>query len=217
MTNISSYIDHTFLKPTATTADIQKLCQEANQFNFAAVCIPPYFLALAKKEIKPTVQLATVIGFPFGYSTWEAKKAEILQALDAGAEEIDMVINLCALFANDWGYLHKEILACLQPIRLHNKKIKVIIESGNLSEEQIVSCCRFYAQFKVDFLKTSTGYGEKGAELHAVKIMKENLPKEIKIKASGGIRTFEMAKAFIDLGASRIGTSSSVAIVQNQK
>lgn len=211
--NIASYIDHTILKPTTLPTDIEKLCSEAIQYRFAAVCVPPHYVALAHKLTEGSgVDTATVIGFPFGYSCIEAKVAEIHKAIADGAKELDIVINLCALRSGDWDYLSREITACLQPIRLHRCIVKVIIESGILTDEEIVSCCELYARHKVDFVKTSTGYAEHGASVHAVQLMRSNLPGEIQIKASGGIRTFAFAQELIAAGATRIGASASVTI-----
>ena len=212
--NIAAYIDHTILKPTTLLADIEKLCAEAEEHHFAAVCVPPHFVSAAKKLITNNdVKIATVIGFPFGYSTVNAKVEEIKKAIQDGAEELDIVINLCALKANDIDYLAREIVTCLQPIRLHRKIIKVIIESGILIDEEVIACCDLYAKHKVDFMKTSTGYAEKGASIHAVSLMRKHLPSTIEIKASGGIRTFAFAKELIEAGATRIGASASVAIL----
>jgi deoxyribose-phosphate aldolase len=212
--NISAYIDHTVLKPTTLLADVSQVCNEALEHHFAAVCVPPHFVSVAKKIIaNADIKIATVIGFPFGYSTINAKVEEIKKAIADGADELDIVINLCALKANDMDYLAREIVNCLQPIRLHRKIIKVIIESGILIDEEVIACCDLYAKHKVDFLKTSTGYAEKGASLHAVSLMRKHLPSTIAIKASGGIRTFAFAKELIEAGATRIGASASVAIL----
>jgi deoxyribose-phosphate aldolase len=213
---LAAYIDHTILKPTTALADIEQLCQEAKEFHFAAVCVPPYFIKQSKALLaNSTVKVATVIGFPFGYSNIAAKKAEIEEAIAQGADELDIVINQCALAEENWDYLAKEIITCLQPIRLHNKIVKVIIESGILLDTQIKNCCQLYAKHKVDFVKTSTGYAAEGASVHAVALMRAHLPAEIAIKASGGIRTADFAQALIDAGATRIGASASVAIVNN--
>lgn len=213
--SISSYIDHTLLSATATPAAIQRLCSEAIQFRFAAVCLPPYFVSMARKRIKNNeVKIATVIGFPFGYNTIESKKAEVINAIGSGADELDMVINIAALKSNNYPYLEQEIQSCLQPIRLHRKKIKIIIESGVLTPKEIIACCYFYAKFKVDFIKTSTGFAAKGADVATIKLMRENLPEEIQIKASGGIRTFTFAMDLIEAGANRIGTSSGLDILE---
>lgn len=212
--NIAAYIDHTVLKPTTLLADIEKLCAEAEEYHFAAVCVPPHFVSAAKKLITNTdIKIATVIGFPFGYSTISAKVEEIKKAIQDGADELDVVINLAALKNNEMDYLAKEIVTCLQPIRLHRKIIKVIIESGILIDEEVIACCDLYAKHKVDFMKTSTGYAEKGASIHAVSLMRKHLPSAVEIKASGGIRTFAFAKELIEAGATRIGASASVAIL----
>lgn len=211
--SIAGYIDHTILKPTTLLADVEKLCSEARQYGFAAVCVPPHYIKAARKLVDgSSVAVATVIGFPFGYSCTEAKVQEVRQAIADGADELDIVINLCALKSGDTDYLSAEITACLQPARLHRKIVKVIIESGILTDEEITTCCRLYAAHKVDFLKTSTGYAEQGASVHAVQLMRTLLPEEIQIKASGGIRTFAFAQELIAAGATRIGASASVAI-----
>lgn len=215
--NIASYIDHTVLKPTTRNEDVDQLCSEAVTYNFAAVCVPPPYISRAKSATRQSsVKTATVIGFPFGYSGIEAKVAEIKQAITDGADELDIVINLCALKNGDWDYLAREIVTCLQPIRLHRKVVKVIIESGILTDEEIVSACVLYAKHKVDFVKTSTGYAEHGASVHAVRLMRSNLPASIEIKASGGIRTFAFAEELVLAGATRIGASASIAIAGGQ-
>lgn len=212
--NIASYIDHTILKPTTLRSDIEKLCAEALEYKFAAVCVPPNFVVLAKNLTEESdVKVATVIGFPFGYSNIQAKVAEVNQAIKDGADELDIVINISALLNNDFEYLSREIVACLQPIRLNRKIVKIIIESGLLFDDTIVACCQLYAKHKVDFMKTSTGYGEKGASVHAVALMRKHLPEDINIKASGGIRTFAFANELIAAGAGRIGASASVSII----
>ena len=210
--NIAPYIDHTFLTPVATLADIHKICEEAVQYQFAAVCVPPPFVKEAKKQThNSTLKVATVIGFPFGYSAIEAKVAEIVLAIVDGADELDMVINLVALKNNDWQYLANEINTTLPIIHSKQKLIKVIIESGLLRDEEIIRCCTLYGAAGVDFVKTSTGYAEKSATIETVELMKKNLPESVKIKASGGIRTYEFAKQLIDAGASRLGLTIRVS------
>lgn len=211
---VSTYIDHTLLKPTSTREEIEKLCGEAASYHFAAVCVPPPFVQLAKQLLEQTsVKTATVIGFPFGYSAKEAKIAECGQALADGADELDMVINLISVRAGAWGLVEEEIEAITFLVHAKNKTIKVIIESGILSDDEIVKCCEIGSRRGVDFLKTSTGYAEKGASVHAVQLMRLHLPGHIQIKASGGIRTYEFAQQLIAAGATRIGASSSIAIV----
>jgi deoxyribose-phosphate aldolase len=213
--NISAYIDHTLLKPTATYTDIKKICGEALQYQFAAVCIPPTAVRQARQFIRGSkIRVATVIGFPFGYSVIKAKLAETEQAIADEADELDIVINLMALKNGDWEYLAAEMQQLAEPAHAKGKLVKVIIESGVLTDEEIIRCCELYSQTGVDFLKTSTGYAEKGASLEAVKLMRKHLPPAVKIKASGGIRDYEFARQLIDAGASRLGCSASVAIAE---
>jgi len=216
--NIAAYIDHTILKPTTTQADIVKLCTEALENNFAAVCVPPLFVKMAKQMVtNSTVKVATVIGFPFGYSAIEAKVAEIILAIIDGADELDVVINISAIKNNDWQFLANEINTLMPIIRKQQKVIKIIIESGILINAEIIKCCDLYGAAGVDFLKTSTGYAEVGATLEAVFLIRKHLTNSIKIKASGGIKSYTFAKQLIDAGADRLGCSSSLKIVAESK
>jgi deoxyribose-phosphate aldolase len=216
--NIASYIDHTLLKPTILTSDIENLCREAYEYGFAAVCVPPPFIKRSKVLLAPTaVKVATVIGFPFGYSVIEAKLAEAVMAIVDGADELDMVINLAALKNGDLAYLEKEINVVLELVRTNKKVLKVIIESGILTKEEIVNCCRLYGNAGVDFVKTSTGYAEKGASAEDVQLIRKHLPSNIRVKASGGIRTYEFARQLVEAGADRLGCSASVAIVSGSQ
>lgn len=212
--NIARYIDHTVLKPTTLLADVEKICSEALQYQFAAVCIPPLFVKTAVALVKgSTVKVATVIGFPFGYSAIEAKVAETVLAIIDGADELDLVINISAIKNNDWQFLASEINAIMPIVRKGNKVLKVIIESGILTNEEIIKCCDLYGAAGVDFVKTSTGYAEKGASVEAVELIRKHLAEKIQIKASGGIKTYTFAQQLINAGATRIGCSSSVQIV----
>ncbi|MEO8583058.1 MAG: deoxyribose-phosphate aldolase [Flavitalea sp.] len=212
---IASYIDHTILKPTTSPEDVKRVCSEALEYHFAAVCIPPPFVRTAKEVLKATdVRVATVVGFPFGYSVALAKLAEVKQAIKDGADELDIVINLAAMKSGSWSYLESEIELLIEPIHAAERIAKVIIESGILSDEEIIKCCAIYTKAKADFVKTSTGYAEKGASVEAVQLMRANLPSGIKIKASGGIRTFTFAQQLIDAGADRLGCSSGVDIIK---
>ena len=212
---LNQYIDHTILKPTTTLAEVEKVCAEAKAYQFAAVCIPPLFVKKAKKLVDDSgVKVATVIGFPFGYSAIEAKVAEIVLAVVDGADELDMVINISAIKNNDWNFIANEINTIMPVIKSKNKIIKVIIESGILTDDEIIKCCDIYGMAGVDYVKTSTGYAEKGATVHAVKLIRAHLADSVKIKASGGIKTYEFAKQLIDAGATRLGCSSSVQIVE---
>jgi deoxyribose-phosphate aldolase len=158
--------------------------------------------------------VATVIGFPFGYSAIEAKVAESVLSIIDEADELDMVANILAIRNGDWSYAEKEIATVMPLIRNKGKVIKVIIESGILLEEEIIKCCELYARYGVNFVKTSTGYAEKGASVEAVALMRKHLPANIQIKASGGIRTFAFAQELIAAGATRIGASASVEIMK---
>jgi len=215
--NIASYIDHTILKPTTTMQEVKDLCIEAIEYGFAAVCIPPPLVKNAKGYLKGTdVKISTVIGFPFGYSNAKAKIFETQQAIEDGADEMDVVINLVALRGKAWAYLESEVKYLVQSVHKNERLIKIIIESGILTDEEIIQCCDFYAKAGVDFVKTSTGYAEKGASLEAVQLMRKTLPSSIRIKASGGIRNYQFAKQLIGAGADRLGCSASVAIMKEQ-
>ena len=205
---LNKFIDHTLLKPTCLVSDIEKLCAEAKQYDFAAVCVPPPFVKLAKEKTEGTsVKVATVIGFPFGYSATEAKIAEIILAMVDGADELDVVANISAIKNGD------EINHILPIVRSKQKVIKIIIESGVLTNDEIIKCCDIYGVAGIDYLKTSTGYAEKGASVEAVTLFRKYLPDNVQIKASGGIRDYATAQSMIEAGATRIGCSAGVAIV----
>jgi deoxyribose-phosphate aldolase len=214
VSSLASYIDHTILKPAVSHIEINRICKEALEYGFAAVCVPPPFVVLAKSS---GVRVATVIGFPFGYSVSAAKLAEVEQALADGADELDIVINLVALKAGDWGGLETEMRALVEPIHGAGRLVKVIIESGVLTDEEIIRCCAIYGGLGVDFVKTSTGYAEKGATVEAVRLMRAHLQSNVRIKASGGIRTYALARQLIDAGADRLGCGASVEIIKNEK
>lgn len=213
--NIAQYIDHTLLKPTATISEIEKLCKEAIEYGFAAVCVPPLYVKKSKEFLSGSnVKLATVIGFPFGYSAIEAKVAEIVLAIVDGADELDFVVNISAIKNGDWEFLANEINTVMPIINNKEKVIKVIIESGILTDDEIIKCCDIYGAAGVDYVKTSTGYAEKGASIYAVDLIRTHLADSIKIKASGGIKSFSFAKELLNAGANRLGCSSSVKIVE---
>ncbi|MBS1777641.1 MAG: deoxyribose-phosphate aldolase [Bacteroidetes bacterium] len=216
--NIATFIDHTILKPTTTTEEITKLCEDAKLYGFAAVCVPPYFVRQAKLLLQDTsVKVATVIGFPFGYSSTRSKLEEIKEALADGVDEVDMVINLAALKSGDWEYVEHETERCVALTHASNKVLKLIVESGILTDLELAGCCAIVRSTKADFIKTSTGYADQGATLHAVQLMRHHLPSNIFIKASGGIRDFAFAKELIDAGANRIGCSASIKILEESK
>ncbi len=212
--NIASYIDHTILKPTTTITEVNAICNEALDYNFAAVCVPPLFVKTAKATLSnSSIKVATVIGFPFGYSAIEAKVAEIVLAILDGADELDVVINISAIKNNDWQFLANELNAIMPIIKAKQKIVKIIIETGLLTTVEIIKCCDLYGIAGVDYIKTSTGYAAQGATVEVVQLIRKHLANSIKIKASAGIKTATFAKQLIEAGADRLGCSSSVAIM----
>ncbi len=215
---VAAYIDHTVLKPVTTRADTDRCCTEAIANHFAAVCIPPYAIKRTAALLGESgVKTATVIGFPMGYTATAAKLEECHLAMTDGAEELDVVINLMALKNGEWEYLQSEIAVLKSAIHARGRIIKVIVESGVLTEEELVRCCHLLGPLGIDFMKTSTGYAEKGASVEAVQIMHRELPAGVAIKASGGIRTYAFARELILAGASRIGCSASLQIMAEEK
>lgn len=213
--NIAPFIDHTILKQTTQLKEVEQLCAEAVQYGFAAVCVPPSYIDTARKLLQSSeVKVATVVGFPFGYTTLEAKAEETKLCLMKKAHEIDMVAPVYAIKNGDWAFVENEIAAIEHLVHREGRILKVIIESGILTDEEIIRCCEICAQVGVDFVKTSTGFAEKGASVHAVQLMRKHLPPAVKIKASGGIRTFDFAKELVEAGADRLGCSASVQIVK---
>ncbi len=216
--SVASYIDHTLLKAACRSADVSQLCREAIEFKFAAVCIPPFLVKQAVEALKDSpVKTATVIGFPMGYSSIDSKLSEIHAAIDDGADELDTVINLIALKNGDWSYLENEMRKQVELIHDKGKHVKVIVESGVLSRDELIHCCSLYGRLGIDYMKTSTGYAEKGASLSDVQLMRAELPAEVKIKASGGIRHYSFAMELIEAGADRLGCSASLQILEEEK
>jgi deoxyribose-phosphate aldolase len=215
--HLAPYIDHTILKPTTLLTEVEQLCKEAMEYGFAAVCIPPNFVKKAKAFLEGTnIKVATVIGFPFGYSAVEAKLAEIVLAMVDGVDELDVVANISAIKNQDWVYLANELNHIMPVVKSKNKTIKIIIESGILTNDEIIKCCELYGIAGIDYLKTSTGYAEKGASVEAVKLFRLHLPEVVQIKASGGIRDYHFAAELVAAGATRLGCSASVAIVNGE-
>lgn len=213
---LNSYIDHTNLKVVSTLKDIEKLCDEAANYHFASVCVSPYYVSLAKNLLKDsTVSVCTVIGFPNGYSTKETKVFEAINAIENGADEIDMVINISALKNKDYDYIKEEIEEIRDSIDGHI--LKVIIETCYLEEDEIIKMTEICNETFVNFIKTSTGFGTRGASLRDVEIMNEHKNEVLEIKASGGIKTFEDANAMINEGATRLGTSNGVEIMKGEE
>ncbi len=215
--DIAYYIEQTNLSPTLTIKDIDQLVVEARQFQFLGICVPPFWVKRAKREINnEKTLLITVVGFPLGYSMTETKLDEIKRAIDNGAEEVDVVWNISS-FKTGIPWTKIEIAKCSKLAHDHQKILKVIIETAYLSDEEIVTACKMCADAGVDFVKTSTGFAPNGATEAHIKLMKASLPSSVGIKASGGIKTLEQVMTMINAGATRIGTSSGVKILETAK
>lgn len=209
---LSSYIDQTVLVPNCTKEDIKRVCEEADQFGMYAICIPPYYVRLAKRLLEESkVKVATVVGFPLGYAAIPAKVEEIKRAIDEGADEIDIVANIAAIKNGDWAHVRNDIDGVTIAVHLKGKKVKLIIEVAMLEEIEILKLCNICKEVGVDFVQTSTGYQHNASE-EQVKLLRANLPSQIKIKVNGGITTLETAQKMIAAGADRIGTSFGVTL-----
>jgi deoxyribose-phosphate aldolase len=212
------YIDHTLLRPTATTSEVSRLCKEARDYGMAAVCIFPSHVRLAREILKATrVKIATVIAFPFGVTFTETKAAEMRHAAASGADEMDIVINISLLKSGEDGSIETEMQQLTTVARTLGVATKVIIETAYLTNDEKVRVCKIANRVRPDFMKTSTGYGPSGATVEDVTLMRAALLPEIQIKAAGGVRSHNDALALLKAGASRIGTSSGVAIVEESR
>lgn len=212
---LNKYIDHTNLKAYATKKDIEKLCDEAIKYKFASVCVNPYYVGLAHELlIRSEVLVCTVIGFPLGQNTISVKEFEAINAVQEGASEIDMVINIAALKDGNYDYVKREIETIRDSIE--GTTLKVIIETCYLTEDEIVKMTEICNETYVNFIKTSTGFGTRGASIKDVELMNEFKQDYLEIKASGGIKTYADACKFIEAGASRIGTSNGVSIMEGE-
>jgi deoxyribose-phosphate aldolase len=215
--NLARMIDHTLLKPEATADQVRKLCQEALTYNFASVCVNPTWVALAAELLKDSpVKVCTVIGFPLGATTPEAKAAETADAIKNGATEVDMVLNVGALKSGMDDLVLRDVKAVVEAAR-GKALVKVILETCLLTDEEKVKACQICKEAGADFVKTSTGFGSGGATVHDVALMRRTVGPDMGVKASGGIRDFETAKAMVEAGANRIGASASVNIVLGGK
>ncbi|MEO7524307.1 MAG: deoxyribose-phosphate aldolase [Ferruginibacter sp.] len=211
---IASFIEHSFLDPTATLADLERVCNEAMQFNFAAICVPPLFVKKAKVlSTGSNLKIATVVGFPFGYNVIEAKVAETVLAIVDGADEINMMINMLALKNNDWQWLAKEINTILTVVRKAGKIIKVIIEAGLLTREEIIACCDIYGAAGIDYIQTSTGYCDKVMSLETFLLIRKHLADPIQLKHGDAIDTVSL-NTWISAGANRIVCKDPVIAVK---
>ena len=212
---IAAYIDHTLLRPDCTEAQIRQLCQEAAEHQFAAVCVPPCYVNLAFELLNNTrVNVATVVGFPLGYTTFTNKVNECHDVIARGANEVDAVLNIAAFKTGNHDFVHKELMALSDVCKAGQAILKVIIETALLSAEEIEQVCRLCTEADVDMVKTSTGFASRGASVQDVVLMRKVLPEKIRIKAAGGIKNYAFAKQLIEAGADRIGTSSSLEILK---
>ncbi|MDY0405529.1 deoxyribose-phosphate aldolase [Virgibacillus sp. 179-BFC.A HS] len=214
MENLASYIDHTLLKPETDKKQIEKLVEEAKEFGFASVCVNPHWVSYCHSELKDTnVKVCTVIGFPLGATSTASKTFEAKQAIEDGANEIDMVINIGELKSGNLDFVKKDIMAVVQAAG-KNALTKVIIETSLLDEKEKVNACLLAKEAGADFVKTSTGFSGGGATVDDVRLMRETVGPDMGVKASGGVRDLKTAKAMIEAGATRIGASAGVTIVK---
>ncbi len=213
--NLAQYIDHTLLKPDAQQADIARLCKQAQEYNFVSVCVNAVWAKEAKKHL-PTVPLCCVVGFPLGASTPEVKLAETKEVLEAGANEVDMVINIGALKDSDLGKVQKEINLLAKECHKFGAKLKVIIETCLLTEDEKIVACLLAKKEGADFVKTSTGFSMAGARKQDVALMRKVVGNKMGVKASGGIRDRATALAMLKAGANRIGASEGVRICRGE-
>ncbi len=212
--DINRYLEHTALKPTITAADIDQLVAEAKTHSFVGVCVPPFWVKKASREIgEADIQLVTVIGFPLGYQMTEAKLLEIDKAIETGANELDIVMNVSA-FKTGLPWTKIELAKCAHRIHEAGLMMKVIIETAYLSDDEIVTAAKMCADAGTDFVKTSTGFAGAGAKAEHIRLMRENLPSNVGLKAAGGIKTLADAQAMIAAGADRIGASAGVSIMK---
>lgn len=210
---ILSHVDHTLLKPIASWEDIKTICEEALEYKTASICIPSCYVKRIKETYGDKLNICTVVGFPLGYANTDAKLAETEQALEDGANEIDMVINICDVKNGDYAKVTEEI-RLLKNI-CGEKILKVIIETCFLTKEEKIAMCKSVTEAGADFIKTSTGFGTAGATLEDVLLFKENIGPNVKIKAAGGIRTQADMEAYLAAGCERIGCSSAIALFKH--
>ena len=216
MYNIAKYIDHTILKATTTSKEVEKLCLEAKEYGFYSVCVNGCFVKECKELLKDSdVKIAAVVGFPLGAMTKTAKIFEAREAIANGANEIDMVINIGKLVEGDSKYVEDEIREIKEAIG--ENVLKVIIETCYLNEEQKMLACELSLNANADFVKTSTGFGTSGATFEDVILMKKMVGDNAEVKASGGVKSYETAEKYIELGATRLGTSSGIEIIKGAK
>lgn len=211
---INKYIDHTNLKPDASKLAMDQLCGEAMEYRFAAVCVSPYFVKYVADKLRNTdVKVATVIGFPMGYACAASKVEEVKRAISEGAHELDVVVNIQAIKAGDFNAVKNELESIVTYTHLKNTLLKVIIEIGLLTSQEIIQVCKICTDAGVDFVKTSTGVIGRGVTTSDIILLRKLLPAKVKVKASGGVKTREQAIDLIEAGADRIGASASISFI----
>ena len=213
--DILKHVDRTLLKAFATWEDIQKLCEEAIEYQTASVCIPPAYIKRIHDQYGNRINICTVVGFPLGYAVTEAKVAEVKQALKDGVNEVDMVINITDVKNGDYDKVEQEIRTLKKEVG--DKVLKVIIETCFLTEDEKIAMCKAVTSAGADYIKTSTGFGTGGATIEDIRLFKQNIGKNVKIKAAGGIKTIDVLQAFLDEGCDRIGTSSAVSLLKGKE
>jgi len=214
MYKINQFIEHTLLRPDIVDSDVSKLVEEAIDYSFLGVCVPPFWVKRASREIsKSRLQLITVVGFPFGYSMTEAKVEEIDRAIESGANELDVVINISA-FKSNMSWAKIELAKFSKIIHNNGCLMKTIIETAYLTNDEIVEACKIAVESGTDFVKTSTGFAPTGAKAKTVKLIRKNIPQNVGVKASGGIKDYGTARLMIESGADRLGMSSSLKVIK---
>jgi deoxyribose-phosphate aldolase len=211
--NLNQYIEHTLLHPLTTREEVSKLCDQAVEYNFLGVCVPPFLVRDAFKKLEDTsLVISTVIGFPLGYTFTNVKVEEMKKVIDEGAQEMDVVVNLSAVKSGEWSILRNEIDSVTTAAHMRGKQVKMILEVDYLTDKELNKLLEYCAETKVDFVKTSTGYSQKSIQPQLIQKMRASLPDSIGIKASGGIRDYTLAKSLVEAGATRLGTSASLDI-----
>ena len=215
MSELAGFIEHTLLKPECSLQDVRRICEEAAAAQFVAVCIPPFFVRDAKRFLGEgsKVRVATVIGFPMGYSAIAAKSEEIKRAVDEGADEMDVVINIAAVKSQNWNHVQRDVDSVARAIHMRGRVSKLILECGLLTEDEIRQACVIAKEVGIHYMKTGTGFHGHPATVEMVRTLRRLAHPEQKIKAAGGIRTAELAKALLDAGADRLGTSVGPELV----
>lgn len=216
MPDIAKSIEHTLLRPDTSLSDVRTLCEEAKKYGFAGVCVPPLYVRDSKRMLEDSatkIQVVTVVGFPMGYAAIAAKSEEIKRATDEGADEIDAVVNIAAIKSGQWNHVANDIEALALATNMRGKSLKLIVECGLLTPEELAKVCELAAESRVAWLKTGTGFHGHPATPDMVRALRALAPESIKIKAAGGIRTRAEAQALLEAGADRLGCSASVPIM----